>query len=281
MKIVSNRRSQVLAARIATAMQAPLIDVRWTLFPDGEIYLQAQETADSVAIIGSLLESDDLIELLLLTDVYREADITLVIPYMGYARQDKVFKPGEALSARAIARTLGAGVARIITINLHEETILPYFGVPAKDYTLAQAISEYIKKLPCNNPLILGPDIGAARLSREIAQAGNWESDHLQKNRISGEEVRIEPKSIPVAGRVVVIVDDIISTGGTQATATKMLYDQGATEIYTVCVHGVLASGAYSRLISAGIKIVCCSDTIEQACSEYSAARTIADAIRR
>jgi ribose-phosphate pyrophosphokinase len=280
MKIISTRRSQVLAGRIAGALQCAISDVRWTRFPDGEIYLQAHEISDHMVIVGSLVESDDFIELLLLIDACSESEITLVLPYMGYARQDKQFNPGEPLSARAIARALGSGVRKVTTINLHEQTVLPYFGVPATDISLAKAMAEKIQSLPSSSPLILGPDAGAAKLAQDIGHAGGWESDHLHKIRLSGEEVRIEPKSIPVAGREVVIVDDIISTGGTLATATAMLYQQGASAIYSVCVHGVLATGAYTHLISAGIKGVFSSDTIESACSTYSAAGIIADVLR-
>jgi len=280
MKIISNRRSQVLAGRIATVTRNPLVDVRWTRFPDGEISLQAGEISDHMVIVGSFVESDDLIELLLLIDICRNAEITLVLPYMSYARQDKQFNPGEPLSARIIARTLGAGVSRVITVNLHEETILPYFGVPAIDLSLAPGMAKFIMSLPCSNPLILGPDAGAARLARDIATGGGeWENDHLHKVRLSGDTVRIEPKVIPVTGRDVIIVDDIISTGGTQSTAASMLYLQGAAAVYTVCVHGVLATGAYTHLTSSGIRGVFSSDTIESACSTYSAAGIIADAL--
>lgn len=281
MKIVSTRRSPVLAGRIAEILHKPLVDVKWTRFPDGEIYLQMKEISDRMVIVGSLVESDDLIELLLLTDACSSAEITLVLPYMGYARQDKQFNPGEPLSARIIARTLGSGVSRVITVNLHEETILPYFRVPALDLSLARDMADAIKGLSCSSPLILGPDAGAAKLAREIAASGGWDSDHLHKVRLSGDEVRIEPKEIPVKGRDVVIVDDIISTGGTQATAAGMLLEQGAASICTVCVHGVLSGGAHTHLVSAGIHKVFSSDTIESACSGYSAARTIADALNK
>lgn len=280
MKIISTRRSQVLAGRIASVTDYPLVDVRWTQFPDGEIYLKTGEISDQMVIVGSLVGSDDLVELLLLTDACSGAEITLVLPYMGYARQDKQFNPGEPLSARIIARTLGAGVSRVITVNLHEKTILPYFGVPAEDLSLASSMAEMITALSLSRPLILGPDAGAAGISADIGRNGGWESDHLQKVRLSGEEVRIEPKEIPVQGRNLVIVDDIIATGGTQATAASMLFAQGAASVTTVCVHGVFATGACTHLFSAGISDVISSDTIESASSRYTAARAIADALR-
>lgn len=276
MKVVSTQRSQVLAGRLATALNIPVIDTRWQKFPDGEIYVRAVQPAEKVIICGSILTSDDLIELLLLKDIFSESDITLVIPYMGYARQDKQFNPGEPLSARAIAQILGSNTKRVYTVNIHEKTVLNYFHTEATDVSLSGPAAEYITTLSLDNPLILSPDEGALHLGRDVASHGSWESDYLQKTRISGDEVRIAPKSIPVLGRDVVILDDIISTGGTQATAASMLHEQGARSIHTVGIHGVLASGAYTRLLSAGIVSISCSDTIERACSKYSAGSVIA-----
>ncbi|HOJ96504.1 MAG TPA: ribose-phosphate diphosphokinase [Methanospirillum sp.] len=277
MKVVSTQRSQVLAGRLATALNIPVIDTRWQKFPDGEIYVRAEQPAEKVVICGSILTSDDLVEILLLKDIYSESDITLVIPYMGYARQDKQFNPGEPLSARAIARILGADVSRVYTVNIHEKSVLNHFHTEAADVTLSSPAAEYIKTLSLDEPLILSPDEGALHLAEDVAGYGKWESDYLQKTRLSGDKVRIEPKSVQVSGRDVVILDDIISTGGTQATAASMLYEQGARSIHTVGIHGVLASGAYTRLTSAGIASISCSDTIERACSTYSAAPVLAE----
>lgn len=281
MKIVSNQRSQVLAGRIADILDIPLIDVKFNRFPDGEIYLKLMDTDTSIILIGSFVTSDDLIELLLIRDACAFASVTMIIPYMGYARQDKQFHSGEPLSARVIAQTIGSGVSSVITINLHEKTILPYFGVPALDISLFSEIGNHIKTISCTNPLILGPDAGAADLAAQVASVGGWESDHLCKIRLSGEEVRIEPKMIPVAGRDVVIVDDIISTGGTQATATAMLYEQGARNVHTVCIHGVFSTGACTHLKSSGIRTISASDTIEGGCSAYSAAPALVRAIKK
>jgi len=277
MKVVSTQRSQVLAGRLATALNIPVIDTRWQKFPDGEIYVRAEQPAEKVIICGSILISDDLVELLLLKDIYSESDISLIVPYMGYARQDKQFNPGEPLSARAIAQILGNGVSRVYTVNIHEKSVLNYFNTEATDVSLSTPAAAYIDTLSLENPLILSPDEGALHLGRDVASHGNWDCDYLQKIRISGEQVRIEPKSVPVSGRDVVILDDIISTGGTQATAAMMLYEQGARSIHTVGIHGVLASGAYTRLTSAGIASISCSDTIERACSTYSAAKVLAE----
>jgi ribose-phosphate pyrophosphokinase len=199
---------------------------------------------------------------------------------MGYARQDKQFHAGEPLSARAVARGLSSGVSRVYTINIHDPGVLRHFTAPVMNLSLAPEIGAYLDRCGHANPLILAPDGGAAPFARIVAATGGWDCDHLQKTRISGDEVRIEPKSLPVEGRDVVIVDDIISTGGTIATAAGILLSQGALTVTAACVHGVFAGGAYARLIASGVARVAASDTIEQACSAYSAAETVVNGIR-
>jgi len=199
---------------------------------------------------------------------------------MGYARQDRKFNDGEPVSGRAIAKALSGGINRVITVNIHEDAVLGFFSVPAKNISLAPEIGRYLSTLGLNNPLILAPDAGAAGFAADVADTYGWESDHLKKTRISGMEVQIKPQKLDVAGREVVIVDDIISTGGTLATAAEMLSEQGAKKIHAACVHGVFASGGYARLCSAGFSSVTSADTIESGSSQVSAAELIAEAIR-
>ncbi len=153
--------------------------------------------------------------------------------------------------------------------------------MPSRNISLAQDIGSYIRSLHLDNPLILAPDEGALAFAEQVASAGQWDFDHLEKNRLNGMDVRMAPKQLCAASRSVVIVDDIISTGGTIATASGMLYQQGAKDVFAACVHGVLTGGAYIRLTSAGIRDVVCSDTIERGCSKISAAECIAAALKR
>ncbi len=280
MRVISTERSQILAARIAGALNTTVVDVKFTRFPDGEQYLCADKPDDEMIIVGSIVDNDALVQLLLLIDACDCATNRLVIPYMGYARQDKRFHDGEPISARAIARTLGRGVESCITVNIHEKEVLKYFDVPTTNLTLARDIGEYIESAALDDPLILAPDEGALDFARDVASAGNWDYDNLEKTRLSGVEVKMAPKKICAASRSVVIVDDIISTGGTIATAAGMLYKEGAEQVYAACVHGVLIGGAYVHLKANGIRDIVCSDTIERACSQISAATRIADALR-
>jgi len=281
MKVVSTEYSQILAARVAQESGSELVDVRFSRFPDGEQYLRTGPVGDEVLIIGSVTDSNSLIQLLLLIDACEDARSTLLIPYMGYARQDKQFRPGEPLSARAIARALSRGVNDVMTINIHDRDSLRFFSVPARNLSIAAEIGDYLSGLSLNDPLILAPDDGAEYFAMEVALTNGWDTDHLEKTRLSAEEVRMEPAGITAEGRDVVIVDDIISTGGTLAMATGMLYEKGASCVYAACVHGVFASGAYGRLRASGIREVFASDTIEQGCSVFSAAREVVSSIRR
>jgi len=222
------------------------------------------------------VDNDSLVQLALMIDACDSSKNRLVVPYMGYARQDKRFRPGEPISARAVAAVLGRGVERVLTVNIHDREVLKYFPVPAQDISVANEIGEYIRTLGLDSPLILAPDDGALAFAREVASVGRWDFDHLEKTRLSGLEVKMAPKEICTDSRSVVIVDDIISTGGTIATATGMLYEQGAKDVYAACVHGVLTGGAYTRLMSTGIRDVICSDTIERGCSRITAADRIA-----
>ncbi|MCK8518315.1 ribose-phosphate diphosphokinase [Methanoculleus sp. 7T] len=279
MRIISTERSQVLAARIAEKLGVPLVETKFTRFPDGEMYLRCGDLDDETLIVSSIVDNDMLVQTLLAIDAADRSRNTLVVPYLGYSRQDKRFVQGEPISARAVARALSTGIERALVVDVHDPGVLDYFEVPAEDITIAPAIGGYIGDLHLKNPLILAPDEGAIEFAAGVAAVGGWDYDHLQKTRLSGEDVRIAPKTIDAAGREVVIVDDIISTGGTLATAACMLREQGAASIHAACVHGVLTSGAYTRLRAAGVSSVVSSDTYENASSFISAASAIATAI--
>jgi ribose-phosphate pyrophosphokinase len=279
MKVVCTECSQILGSRLAEAIGADLVEVKFSRFPDGELYLRTGPVDREMVVVGAVTSPEALVQLILLIDACETSMDRLVIPYMGYARQDKRFNPGEPVSARAMAKVLSRGVAEVFTVNIHDEDVLCNFEVPATGVSLERELGAHIGGMGLGKPLILAPDEGAAAFAIEVAAAGQWDCDHLVKTRLSGEEVQMEPKHLDVSGRDVVIVDDIISTGATIATAARMLRSQGARNLYAACVHGVFTEGAYARLKAGGVRTVVCSDTIERASSTFSAAPAIVRAL--
>ena len=228
MKVISTEKSQILAARIAGALKTSIVDVKFSRFPDGELYLATGELDDETVIVGSVTDSDALVQLLLLIDACEGSRNYLVLPYMGYARQDKRFRRGEPISARAVARVFGRGAENCITVNIHESAVLKYFDVPTTNLSLAKDMGDYIMKMGLSNPLILAPDDGALAFAQDVACVGGWDCDHLEKTRLSGVEVKMAPKKLCAASRSVVIVDDIISTGGTIAIGDEHAVPTGS-----------------------------------------------------
>jgi len=281
MRIVSGPASQLLSTRVAALLGCGVDLTEFKEFPDGEVYCRVTGDIrnEDVVIIQSTFRAPDFIYLLELIDACDEArSITAVVPYFGYARQDKRFKPGEPITARALAKCIRAD--RVFTVNIHDRSVLGHFQCPAIDLNAAPELGNYIDGMELKDTTILAPDDGALSLVKSAAGPRGLHYDYLEKTRLSGEEVRIAPKSLDIKGRDVVLMDDIISTGGTIAEAIKLLKAQGVSDVYVACVHPVLAHNAYLKLHDAGVKEVIATDTLEKAVSRVTVAPVIADAVR-
>jgi ribose-phosphate pyrophosphokinase len=285
MKIIPGMSSQLMAVRIASELDCNVSLCEFKKFPDGESYTRILDDVkdEEVTIVQSIITDSDLICLLQLIDAVEEAyETTVVIPYLGYARQDKKFKHGEAISARAVARCLCIDtIKRIYLINVHNNAVLRYFNVDIKDLDASHTIGDYIASKEITHPVIIGPDAGAKELVKAVAAPHGFDYDVLEKRRISGEEVEITPRALSVEGKSVIIVDDIISTGGTIAEATSMLKAQGAADIHVTCIHGIFVQNATLRMFKAGVKEINATDTIESAFSAISIAEMVAEALTR
>jgi ribose-phosphate pyrophosphokinase len=285
MKIIPGISSQLLAVRIASELDSSVSLCEFKKFPDGESYTRVLDDVkdEEVTIVQSIITDSDLICLLQLIDAVEEAhETTVVIPYLGYARQDKKFKLGEAISARAVAKCLSLDtIKRIYVVNVHNNAILQYFDKDTKDLDASHSIGDYIAKKEITHPVIIGPDAGAKELAKAVAAPHGFDYDVLEKRRVSGEEVEITPRTLSVEERNVVIVDDIISTGGTIAEAASMLKAQGAADIHVTCIHGLFVQNATLRMFKAGVKEIIATDTIESAFSAISIAKMVAEALKR
>lgn len=281
MNIIGGSASQLLAGRVSDALKSNPVVSEFKRFPDGELYTRILDdvAGTDVTIIQSTVSDSDFISLLQLIDACSEASqINVVLPYMGYARQDKQFKKGEPISARAVAGAIKADF--VFTVNIHAESILDYFDAKAVNLDATPMIGKYIKNMKFKDPLIIAPDDGAIALARNASKDLGIDYDFLEKTRLSGETVSIQPKNIAVKGRDVIIIDDIISTGETMAETISLLKKLGAHEVFAACVHPVLSSNAVAKLFKAGVKGIIATDTIDKGVSVVSVAPVIAEAIR-
>jgi ribose-phosphate pyrophosphokinase len=282
MKIIPGISAQVLAARIAAELDCEVASCEFKRFPDAKLYTRIEDDIkdEEVTIVQSIRTDSDLICLLQLIDAVEEASKTkVVIPYQGYARQDKKFEPGEAISIRAIARSICAAgiVDTIYVVNVHNRGVLKYFDVNTKELDASPLIGDYVQKKEIPHPVIICPDGEATELTKTVATPYGFDYDVLEKTRISSEEVEIKAKELNVEGKNVVIVDDIISTGGAIEEATAMLKSQGAHDVYVACIHGVFVQNAVLRMLHAGVKEIIATDTIESEFSKISIAKLVAE----
>ena len=281
--IVPAPSSQSVAAALAATGVGTLTTPSYEWFTDDETLLSVPEFDDDRAIIvGSTATNDAHIELLQLQDAVREAgatDITTVIPYLGYARQDQAFKAGQPVSARAMAKAISTGTDRVLVVNPHEPDVTDFFTVPTEAVDVAATLAEPLDDL--SEPLFVAPDEGATELATTTRDAyGRGDVDYFEKERdYDTGEVEVTPSDAAVAGRDVVLVDDIIATGGTMSGAIDALHDHDVGRVYACCVHPVLAGAARTKLAAAGVEAVIGTDTIERAVSEVSVAPAVADAV--
>ncbi|NPA74623.1 MAG: ribose-phosphate diphosphokinase [Euryarchaeota archaeon] len=282
MQILAGSASSSLARRVAERLDTEALIPEVRHFPDGELYVRVPEFKDdTVAIIQTTYPSEKLIELFLLQDALREMNvkkIITIVPYFGYSRQDKIFNVGEAMSARAMARHIEMGADMFIGIDLHAESILSWFTVPTEHLYATRPMAEWLRERDVN--VVISPDKGGITRARYVAQKLGAEFDHLEKTRLSGEEVVIKPKHLDIQGKRVAIVDDIISTGGTIARASEQLREQGADKIYAICTHGLFIKNAVEKLTRSTDEFAA-TDTIEGEHSKITVAGVIAKALRK
>ncbi len=272
MKVVAGTSSPLLAKRIAEALDVPMAKATFKRFPDGEIYVRIEDVDEDAIVVQSITSNDDLVALMLMLDALEGVDVTAVIPYMGYARQDKKFNEGESISIRAVARLIESYAREVVTVNIHSKDAAEHFK-KLKEVDAMPLIGEYYSG---RDVVMVSPDLGSYERVKVCAKHAGCDFDYLEKRRIDAENVEIKPKSLDVEGKNVVIVDDIISTGGTMVEATKMLLKAGAKSVECACVHAVLAGNALNKLYSAGVKEVVATDTIEKGVSVISVAKAIA-----
>jgi ribose-phosphate pyrophosphokinase len=283
MYIIGGSASKNIAKQLASLLKIPLANTISKRFPDNELYFRILDDIkrEEVIIVQTTYPDSNLVELFLIQNAVKEAKakkITVVIPYYGYARQDKKFQEGEAISAKVIARLISLNASRVITVDPHKEHILDFFSTPAYGCTAVPEIAKYLKQKKID--MVLAPDKGALNRAKQAAEIINCDFDHMEKTRIDGSTVEMKPKKLHAKNKNVAIVDDIISTGGTMALAIKELKKQGAKKVYTVCTHGLFAGEAIKKLNLAGCNEIISTDTVQSKYSKVKIAPCIVNLIK-
>lgn len=268
-KIFSGTGSKELAAKIAKQFGAPLGKINIQKFSDGELQPVFLESirGDYVFLVQSTFApSENLMELLLMIDAAKRASaykIIVVIPYYGYARQDRKDKPRVAIGAKLIATLLeAAGANRVITMDLHAPQIQGFFDIPVDHLDSSAIFIPYIEKLNLENLTFAAPDVGSTNRVREIASYFNAEMVICDKHRKRANEIASMVVIGDVAGKDIILIDDICDTGSTLAKAAALLREKGAKTIRAFCTHPVLSGNAYENIENSVLEEMVVCDTI-------------------
>ena len=270
LKIISGTANKDLAEEVAKALNVPLTETEIKRFNDGELYARILESvrgADVYVIqpTGPNV-NENLMELLIIIDALKRASparITSVIPYFGYARQDKKIKPREPITAKLVARMIEiAGANRAIMFDLHCPQIQGYFDIPSDNLDLLPIFTEYIMNKNLKDLVVVAPDIGGTIRTRLLAKVLNAPLAIIDKRRPKPGIAEVENVIGDVKGKTAIIIDDIIDTAGTITEGTKILKKFGADEIYVFATHAVLSGPAIKRLEEAPIKEVILTNSI-------------------
>jgi ribose-phosphate pyrophosphokinase len=268
-KIFSGRATQYLAEKIASAYGEPLGEVNYQQFSDGEMspYLQESVRGHEVFLIQSTFPpADNLMELLLMVDAARRASassVNVVIPYFGYARQDRKDKPRVAIAAKLHANLISAaGATRIMTCDLHADQIQGFFDIPVDHLDGAYIFVPYLKSIGLSNIMFASPDVGGIKRARSFAKFFDADLAVCDKHRKEANKVESMRLIGEVEGKDVVLVDDLVDTAGTICKAATLLKEKGAKSVRAVCTHGVLSGKAYETLASSVLEEIVVTDTI-------------------
>ncbi|MBC7903484.1 MAG: ribose-phosphate pyrophosphokinase [Gemmatimonadaceae bacterium] len=268
-KIFSGTSSQYLAEKIAEQYGTPLGKCITQKFSDGEFQPLFQESIRGATVFlvqSTFSPADNILELLLMIDAARRASaykVVAVIPYYGYARQDRKDKPRVAIGAKLVANMItAAGADRVITMDLHAAQIQGYFDIPVDHLESSAIFIPYIENLKLENLTFAAPDVGSANRIREISSYFNTDMVICDKHRKRANEISSMVVIGDVEGKDIVLIDDICDTGGTLAKSAGLLKEKGARSVRALCTHPVLSGNAYANIENSVLEELVVCDTI-------------------
>jgi ribose-phosphate pyrophosphokinase len=290
MKIIAGPASKELAETVSAQTGFQNIPVISKIFPDGESYIRLDGSVqgEEVAIVQTTcppMQDGRLFQLAFMVDAAKRggaSKVTAVVPYLAYARQDKMFLSGEGISVETIARMLSAaGIDQLLTVNIHSELTLAQFQFPAKTLSAIPLIAEYFIKKGHKGAYALSPDKGAMYIAKQAQNVLGGDAGHLNKtrDRYTGQTIQTA-EGLNVDGQTVIILDDIISTGGTIVGAAKILREKGAKHVFCGCVHGLLIGDAEKRILEAGVEEIVGTDSVPGSVSKVSLAPLISQELK-
>ena len=288
LSIISGKTSENLAKKLSKKIKANLVKSEIRVFPDGEskITLIGKISKKKSIVLQSIYPPVDtnLVQVLSLITKAKEnsSEVIAVIPYMGYARQDREFLPGEIVTMKVLGKLFkSAGASKIIVVDIHSSIGLKHFSIKTKNVTAIPDLVGFFKKLSLKNPLVVSPDQGGKERAKEFAKEFNSDYIALEKtrNRKTGK-VKIKTKSLDeVKNRDLILVDDMISTGGSIIKATQFLKKQKCKRIYVACTHALLMNDAENKIKKAGVTSIISTNTIPGKTSKVDVSKAIAKAI--
>ncbi|MFQ5956853.1 MAG: ribose-phosphate diphosphokinase [Candidatus Brocadiales bacterium] len=270
LKVFTGNSNPDLAHKICDYLDISLGDAYVGRFPDGEIDLKVNEDirGADVFVVQSVCPpvNENLMELLVLIDCIKRASaarITAVIPYYGYARKDRKDEGRVPITAKLVANLIGeAGVDRVLAMDLHAAQIQGFFDIPVDHIFAFPVLCEHYKSLNLSDVIVVSPDVGGIKIARAYSRKLHIKMAVVDKRRVGPEETEVGFVIGDVAGKNVILLDDIIATGGSIVQAARVLKDKGAKDIYVGATHAVLCGGAAEKLAGAPIKELAVTDTI-------------------
>ena len=269
-KVFSGTANQELSRQIAKYLGIPLSEASIKRFSDGEISVQIGESVrgKDVFIIQSPCAPTDtnLMELLILTDAIKRSSastVTAVIPYFGYARQDRKAAPRVSITAKLVANMIEiAGIDRVVTMDLHAGQIQGFFDIPVDNLYGTITFINYLKNKHLSNPIVASPDVGGVARARSLAKQLNLDLAIIDKRREKANESEVMNVIGDVNGKDVILIDDMVDTAGTLIKAAAAFKERGATSVTAFCTHPVLSGPAYERIATGAIDELVVTDTI-------------------
>ncbi len=295
-KVFSCNANQPLAEEIAGILQVPLCDGRVSRFKDGEVHVRINESVRGADLFviqpTSVPVNEHLMELLITIDALRRASasrITAVIPYYGYARQDRKAKPRDPITAKLVANLLTtAGVDRVLTMDLHAGQIQGFFDIPVDHLLGVPILADYFLEKGISDTIVVSPDLGGVTRARALADRLGVPIAIIDKYRPEPNVSEVMHIIGKVKGKRIIIIDDIIDTAGTITQGAKALMEQGALEVSACCTHAILSPPALERLEASVLTELVITNTIPLPAEKHlplikqlSVAPLFADAIRR